>query len=212
MSIMELPEGPLLKPPPPTIGDDGYQFTAVWEWRGGQNGTPIRDFDWQERQQHTAARLRMATGSAPISKETSDWQDQILRSLNGYIPRDAPIIGRERLYVTDFQGPGHGAQYVKAGHSNNIVSRLEEHLRAANAHGWGMVNAWISPILANSKGARTVERKMLNALAEAHSGSSAGERFYGMDFVTAVAIAWENFNRSREHWMWQATVPTSASS
>ena len=43
---------------------------------------------------------------------------------------------------------------------------------------------------------------MLKALTDVHSGPRDGERFYGLDFETAVDIAWSVFLNSREHWLW----------
>ena len=201
---MEMPTARMLKPPPPVIGDNGITFTPAWHWRGGQDGGPIRDWDAQTKRERDAARLRLATGAAPLSYDAWDWQCQVLSRLDRYIPPDVPPTRYERLYVTNFQGPGHRAQYIKPGHSTRsagVGGRMSEHFRAANPHGWGLVTAWISPVLATGG---AVEQKLLNALADVHDGPRDGERFYGMDFETAVDIAWSVFLDSDEHWLWVA--------
>jgi hypothetical protein len=93
--------------------------------------------------------------------------------------------GPDRIYVLDFQGPGRW-QYVMFGHSFDPLFRITEHIRAAEVHGWVLVDGWISPGLTN---ARPLEAATLNVAGIFHHSFHYRERFYTMRFEDGLKIA-----------------------
>ncbi|WP_433754707.1 hypothetical protein [Nocardia sp. CA-135398] len=104
--------------------------------------------------------------------------------LERYVETDA--VRADRLYVLDFQGPGEW-QYIMFGHTTRGMERINEHIRAAEPHGWVLLDGWISP---GTERAQELEQVALTA-AEGFHGCMLGrsERFYGMDFQLGLKIA-----------------------
>lgn len=103
--------------------------------------------------------------------------------LQRYISNTDP--GPDRIYVLDFQGPGRW-QYIMFGHSFNALFRITEHIRAAEVHGWVLVDGWVSPGLTN---AQPLEASTLTVAGIFHQGLHYRERFYNMRFEDGLKIA-----------------------
>ncbi|WP_353373867.1 hypothetical protein [Mycobacterium sp.] len=93
--------------------------------------------------------------------------------------------GPDHIYVLDFQGPGQW-QYIMFGHSLDPLFRITEHIRAAEVHGWVLVDGWISPGVTN---AQPLEAATLNVAGIFHQGLHYRERFYTMRFKDGLKIA-----------------------
>ncbi|MEW2434142.1 hypothetical protein AB0952_08165 [Streptomyces caniferus] len=87
-----------------------------------------------------------------------------------------------RLYVLEFQGPH---QYVLLGHTRNVSRRMSCHILDAGRHGYGLLNAWASPVLPH---AQKQERMALDLAEGLHDAQYVGERFYEMPFYTALTV------------------------
>jgi hypothetical protein len=87
-----------------------------------------------------------------------------------------------RLYVLEFQGP---YQYVLLGHTRNVSKRMSCHILEAGRHGYGLLNAWASPVLPH---AQKQERVALDLAEGLHGAQHVGERFYEMPFETALTV------------------------
>lgn len=59
------------------------------------------------------------------------------------------------------------------------------HILDAGRHGYGLLNAWVSPVLAH---AQKQERVALDLAADLHGAQHVGERFYEMPFGTALTV------------------------
>ncbi|MBB5166517.1 hypothetical protein [Mycobacterium sp. AZCC_0083] len=72
------------------------------------------------------------------------------------------------------------------GHSLDPLFRITEHIRAAEGHGWVLVDGWISPGVNN---AQPLEAATLNVAGIFHQGLRYRERFYTMRFKDRLKIA-----------------------
>jgi hypothetical protein len=89
----------------------------------------------------------------------------------------------DRLYVLEFQGPN---QYVMFGRTTNLPERVAEHCRAAEPHGYALLNGWASPWVVSAK---TLETAVLRFGGWTGSGYHHRERFYGMPYKTGLNLA-----------------------
>ncbi|MER5972268.1 hypothetical protein ABT112_21430 [Streptomyces sp. NPDC002055] len=87
-----------------------------------------------------------------------------------------------RLYVLEFQGPH---QYVLLGHTKDVSERVRCHIREAGRHGYGLLNAWASPVLPH---AQEQEQMALHLAEDLHDARHVGERFYEMPFDTGLTV------------------------
>ncbi|MGQ4328581.1 MULTISPECIES: hypothetical protein [Streptomyces] len=60
---------------------------------------------------------------------------------------------------------------------------MSRHILDAGHHGYGLLNAWVSPVLPH---AQQQERVALDLAEALHGPPHVGERFYGMPFDTAL--------------------------
>ena len=72
------------------------------------------------------------------------------------------------------------------GRTKDPHGRVTEHIRAAEVHGWALVDAWVSPGVTS---AQRLEQIVLTTVSFFHGGLHHRERFYGLDYQLGLKIA-----------------------
>jgi hypothetical protein len=72
------------------------------------------------------------------------------------------------------------------GRTRDPLGRVAEHIRAAEVHGWALVDGWLSP---GARQAPKFEQAVIRTAGLYHRGLHYRERFFGMDFDFALKIA-----------------------
>lgn len=167
-----------------------------WRARGGSTGIP-EDLDWDSLDRVCPVVPLPDPYRSLLSPEVADGLRAELR--NGLVPpfhdhvairfgeclRDAictqcPELAsgaQGRLYALEFQGP---CQYVMLGRTTSVRKRVSRHLLDAGHHGYGLLNAWVSPVLPH---AGQQERMALDLAGDLHCPNVAAAPSRGRFFV-----------------------------
>jgi hypothetical protein len=167
--------------------DPGAAFDAVMSTADLDAPVPDPLFDQQPRVSERAREL-LRSGTAPewsgdpLPEVAMMAQWMVIDSLVADI--EEQDASGERLYALEFQGPSR--QYIMFGRSTNLKCRIDEHTRAANPHGWALLNGWVSlPLLPNAKRAESVLLRMGGRI---HIHRHYRERFYEMPYGRSLNL------------------------
>ncbi|MEV7816622.1 hypothetical protein AB0P05_39035 [Streptomyces flaveolus] len=131
------------------------------------------------------ARNALSAGAVPMPPVALRCQQRVFTRVRDQLRQEAE--DGARLYILDFAGPAPRVKIGRARSTTHLLRRIRGHLREKNKHGYGLIDARVTPPAADAVRA---ERQALRWMGYAYQRAPhTQEEFLDAAFVIADACA-----------------------